>query len=77
MYEGKDMKQSQPSVFHFEGEIGTIDVNFEKYSSIFSWATGNQQLDMSLTANVDLKIPGGYELDKNGAYKAGKSKSVK
>jgi hypothetical protein len=77
MYDGKDIKQANPSIFHFEGEIGTVDVNLEKNSSIFSWVTGNQELDLSLNAAIDLKIPGNSVVDASGNYGPGKTKSIK
>lgn len=51
-------------------------MNFEKYSSILSWATGNQQLDLTLTATADLKLPGAYEMDKDGNWKPGAAQKL-
>lgn len=77
MYDGQDIKQTNPSIFHFESEMGTVDVNLEKNTSILSWVTGNNEADIKLTTTVDLKIPDDYNFDENGNYTPGAYRSVK
>jgi len=64
MYDGQDIKKSNPSLFHFESEMGTIDVNLEKNTSILSWVTGNTEADMKLSATMDLTLPGSPIFDE-------------
>ena len=51
-------------------------MNLEKSTNILSWATGNQEADLTLTSNLDLKLPGGYKYDTNGNYVPETSKTL-